>query len=73
MKRIEKEAIMANINTMIANSMEVMDNIKATEPNDINRRMINYEKGMIRGLERSLSLIEDLEAVVEDHKAKLKG
>ena len=73
MKRIEKEAIMANINTMIANSMEVMDNIKATEPNDINRRMINYEKGMIRGLERSLSLIEDLEAVAEDHKAKLKG
>lgn len=74
MTHTEKEAITANTNRMIKNSMDVIEKLKtAIDANsnvDQNKRMLNYEVGMIRGLERSLSLIEELDAVVEDFKNK---
>lgn len=74
MKNSETHAITANIQRMIQSSLEVIEKCKtAIDANSNviqNKIMLNYERGMIRGLERSLSMVEEIDAVVADHEAK---
>ena len=66
MTKLEKEIIKDELQRMIDNSLEVLE--KCEDP-----IMKNYERGMIRGLERSLSTIEDLDAIKENRRLMKKA
>ncbi len=69
MTQQEKEILKEELTRMIENSKEVIEKTKKEKPSHERSKMLYYERGMIRGLERSLSTIEDLEAIKEDRKA----
>ena len=75
MTKQERAVLIAELNSKMVNSVEVMESYRSEEwiknnDQESTRALINYEKGMIRGLERALDLINDLPEVMADYKRR---
>ena len=73
MTQQEREIIEEEINRMIDFSNEEKRSIQdkynmENSDKDTLKAMYNYERGMMRGLERALNMIRDLEEIKEDRR-----
>lgn len=66
----EREALTENIQKMIANSKDARDEIARNQIETQRSPRRAYEEGMMRGLERALSAIQDLDAIMADNQRR---